>query len=55
MATALGAWLALASVAAIAAAFGQQLVRRVPLHRVNYVGAAIFALLSVWTLVELLR
>ena len=53
--TALGAWLALASVAAIAAAFGQQLVRRVPLHRVNYVGAAIFALLSVWTLVELLR
>jgi len=53
IATAVGAWLALATVAAIAAAFGQELVRRVPLHKVNYVGAAIFAALGIWTLVEL--
>ena len=43
VATAIGAWLALAAVAGLAATFGQQLVRRVPLHKVNYVGAAIFA------------
>jgi putative Ca2+/H+ antiporter (TMEM165/GDT1 family) len=53
VATALGAWLALATVAAVAATFGQQLVRRVPLHRVNYVGAAIFAGLAVWSFAEL--
>jgi putative Ca2+/H+ antiporter (TMEM165/GDT1 family) len=52
--TGLGALLALASVAAIAATFGRQLVRRVPIHKVNYVGAAVFAGLAVWTLVELL-
>ena len=55
VATAIGAWLALASVAAIAAAFGRQLVERVPLHKVNYIGAAGFAALAVWTLVELVR
>jgi putative Ca2+/H+ antiporter (TMEM165/GDT1 family) len=53
--TAVGAWLALAAVAAIAAAFGRQLVERVPIQRVNYLGAAIFAGLAVWTLVDLLR
>jgi putative Ca2+/H+ antiporter (TMEM165/GDT1 family) len=53
VATAIGAWLALAAVAGLAAAFGQELVRRVPLHRVNYVGASIFAALGLWTLVEL--
>ncbi|WP_421120612.1 TMEM165/GDT1 family protein [Aquihabitans daechungensis] len=53
VATAIGAWLALAAVAGLAAAFGQELVRRVPLHKVNYVGAAIFAGLGIWTLVEL--
>lgn len=53
VATAIGAWLALAAVAGLAAAFGQELVRRVPLHKVNYVGAAIFAVLGLWTLVEL--
>lgn len=54
VATGIGALLALASVAAIAATFGRQLVARVPLHKVNYVGAAVFAALAVWTLVELL-
>ncbi|MCB0962175.1 MAG: TMEM165/GDT1 family protein [Acidimicrobiales bacterium] len=54
VATALGAWLALAAVAGIAAAFGRQLVRRIPLHRVNYVGATIFAVLSLWTVIDLL-
>jgi putative Ca2+/H+ antiporter (TMEM165/GDT1 family) len=53
VATAIGAWLALAAVAAIAAGFGQELVRRVPLHRVNFIGAAIFLALGFWTLAEL--
>jgi len=51
--TGAGALLALASVAAIAAFSGRQLVARVPIHRVNYVGAAVFAGLAVWTVVEL--
>jgi putative Ca2+/H+ antiporter (TMEM165/GDT1 family) len=55
VATAIGAWLALAAVAGLAAGFGQQLVRRVPIHKVNYVGAAIFAGLGIWTLLELAR
>lgn len=53
VAVGVGALLALAAVAAIAAAFGRQLVARVPIHKVNYVGAAVFAALAVWTLVEL--
>jgi putative Ca2+/H+ antiporter (TMEM165/GDT1 family) len=51
--TGIGALLALAAVAGIAAAFGRQLVARVPLHKINYVGATVFAALSVWTLAEL--
>jgi putative Ca2+/H+ antiporter (TMEM165/GDT1 family) len=51
--TGLGALVALASVAAIAAAFGRQLVARVPLHKINYVGSAVFAALALWTLSEL--
>lgn len=51
--TGVGALLALAAVAAIAAAFGRQLVARVPLHKINYVGAAVFAALAVLTLGEL--
>ena len=55
LSTAIGAWLALATVAAIASTFGQQLVQRIPLHKVNYVGAAIFGALAMWTLVDLVR
>ena len=51
--TGIGALLALASVAAIAATSGRQLVARVPIHKVNYLGAAVFAGLAVWTLLEL--
>jgi hypothetical protein len=28
-------------------------VARVPIHKVNYVGAGVFAALAVWTLTEL--
>ena len=51
--TGIGAWLALAAVAGIAVVFGRQLVARFPLSKINYVGAAVFAALAVWTLVEL--
>lgn len=54
IATGIGALAALASVAAIAAAFGRQLVARVPLHRINYLAAAVFAGLAIWTVVEML-
>lgn len=54
VATGLGAWLALVSVAAIAATVGRRLVTRVPLARINYVGATVFAALAVWSLVEVL-
>lgn len=53
VATALEAWLALASVAGIAVTFGRQLVRRVPIQRINLVGAAIFAALALWTVADL--
>ncbi len=52
--TGVGAILALAAVAAIAAASGRRLVDRVPIHKINYVGAAVFAALATWTIVELL-
>ena len=51
----IGALAALASVSAIACTFGRQLVTRVPIHKVNYLGSAVFAGLAVWTLVELAR
>lgn len=54
IATGIGAWLALAAVAGIAAAFGRQIVARVALHKINYVGAAVFGLLALWTVVELM-
>jgi putative Ca2+/H+ antiporter (TMEM165/GDT1 family) len=50
--TGIGSLAALAAVAGIAATFGRQLVARVPIQRVNYVGAAVFAALAVWTVVE---
>jgi Ca2+/H+ antiporter, TMEM165/GDT1 family len=50
----IGALAALGSVAAIAATFGQQIVARVPIHRINYVASAVFAGLAIWTLAELL-
>lgn len=53
VATGIGALLALAAVAGIAAGFGRQLVARVPIHKVNYLGAAVFAALAAWTLGEL--
>lgn len=52
--TGIGALAALAAVAGIAATFGRQLVTRVAIHKINYVGAAVFAGLAVWTLVELI-
>jgi putative Ca2+/H+ antiporter (TMEM165/GDT1 family) len=54
VATGLGAYLALISVAAIAALAGRQIVARVPLHRINYIGATVFAALAVWSLIEVL-
>jgi len=53
VATGIGALIALACVAAIAATFGRQLIARIPIHRINYIGATVFAALAVWTLVEL--
>lgn len=53
--TGIGALLALAAVAAIAAAFGRKIVERFPIERINYLGAAVFAGLAAWTVVELVR
>lgn len=50
----IGALAALASVAAIAALFGRQIVARVPVHRINYVASGIFAILAIWTVAELI-
>lgn len=52
---ALGALLALTSVAALAVTAGRQLITRVPLHVVNLAAAAVFAALAVMTLLRLLR
>ncbi len=52
--TGLGAWLALCAVAGVAATFGRGLVARVPIRRINYVGAAVFAGLALWTVYELI-
>ena len=53
LSTGAGALLALAAVAALAATFGRQLIARVPLRKVNYAGAVVFAALALWTLVDL--
>lgn len=51
--TGTGALAALAAVAGIAVTFGRQLVARFALHKVSYVGAAVFAGLALWTIAEL--
>lgn len=48
-----GAFAALASVAALAATFGGQIVARVPIHRINYAASAVFACLAIWSVVDL--
>lgn len=53
LATGIGALLALASVAALAATFGRQIVARVPVNKINYVAATVFAALAIWSIVEL--
>lgn len=50
--TAVGSWLALIAVAGIAATFGRRLVERVPIRRINYIGAVVFGLLAIWTATE---
>lgn len=53
IATGLGAWAGVVAVAGLAATVGAHLVRRVPLHRLNYAASAVFATLCAWTVVEL--
>jgi len=53
LSTGIGALVALATVAALAAAFGRQIVARVPVSKINYIASAVFAALAIWTFVEL--
>ena len=55
VAVGIGALAALATVSMIACTVGRQLVERLPIHKVNYVGSAVFATLAIWTLVEVAR
>lgn len=55
VATAIGALAALASVSALAATFGRQLVARVPIQRINYLAALVFAALALWTVLDIIR
>ncbi len=55
LAVALGALLALWTVAAIGATAGQQLLRWLPVHLVRRVAAVIFGLLALWSAVEAVR
>ena len=50
--TGIGAFVALGAVAAIAATVGRQLVARVALHRINYIGTTVFAALAAWSLYD---
>ncbi|MPZ70767.1 MAG: UPF0016 domain-containing protein [Actinobacteria bacterium] len=50
----IGAGLALIGVAALAVTLGSQLVDRVPIRRINYVAAAVFAGIFVGTVIDLL-
>jgi putative Ca2+/H+ antiporter (TMEM165/GDT1 family) len=51
----LGAWLALATVAAIGVAAGGWLARRVPLWRIRLLAGGVLVVLALVTAVELLR
>jgi putative Ca2+/H+ antiporter (TMEM165/GDT1 family) len=51
----IGAFVALATVAGIAAVAGRYVVAHVPLHRLNLAAAVIFAALSGWTFLSLVR
>ena len=53
--TAVGAYGALVAVAAVAALAGRHLVARVPLHRINYIGATVFAALALWSLTDVIQ
>ena len=53
--TAIGAWLALVSVAALAVTMGSWIEKKVPLGIVRRVAACLFALLGVWSLVTAIR
>lgn len=55
VAVALGALLALWTVAAIGATAGQQLLRWLPVHLVRRVAAVIFGLLALWSAIEAVR
>ncbi len=49
----IGALSALAAVAGIAAVLGRRLIERLPLRRIQFVAAVVFAALAGWTLLEL--
>lgn len=51
----LGAWIALATVAALATFIGGYVQDRFPLYRIRLVSGAILAALAVWTVVEFLQ
>lgn len=52
---AIGAWLALAAVAAIAVSAGSWVTRKVPLGVVRRIAAVVFAAFGVWSLVTAIR
>ena len=54
LATGLGALVALACVAALAATFGRQLVARISVRKINYIAAAVFGALALWTALDLM-
>lgn len=49
-----GSWGALLAVSGLAVIVGRQLLKRVPLHVLHYVGAAVCLVLAAWTAYELL-
>jgi putative Ca2+/H+ antiporter (TMEM165/GDT1 family) len=54
LAVALGAWLALASVAALAVTAGAWIVQHVPLRVIRYVAAAVFLGFGIFTIARAL-